>query len=302
MQSRQPRLGDYIDRDRNPGNWPMVLTDRDSRILEHIYEYDGCLADYQVKELEFTGMRQAQDRLGKLFHNGYLLRTNRMGRTRYGCTLYWLDKAGIDFVAAAKGEEVKDLNFIKEPGWNSMEHDLRVNDFTIILQKACQKYPEFELYEWVNESVLRADPTQVEYETVAGKPARRQVIPDRFFLVHRLGEDRFRSRLLLELDNATHPNKRFADHKILPGIAFIRSPEYEKKFGGNSGRWLIVTTSDRRLKYLKETTERVADNNDVIFYFTTFERVRVDTILTEPIWYRGGSEQPVALFPPQARK
>ena len=296
MKSKQPKPFDYVDRDRHPDNWRMVFTARDSRILEHIWEYDGYLADYQVKELEFTGMRQAQDRLGKLFHNGYLARTNRMGRARFGTMVYWLTAKGAETVAGAKGVGLEGFKYLKTPRWAQVEHDLLTNSFTIILVKACVTNPEFFLFEWVNESVFRADRDTVTYTNRNGKTLSRQIIPDRYFVIDRKGERDFRARLLMELDNSTHANKNFADEKVLPGIAYLRSDVYQSRFGKKAGRWLVVTSSDIRLSYLKETTERAAGDDAKFFHFTTFNRVSVESVLEEPIWFKGGQKLPVSLF------
>lgn len=300
---KKPPSYEFEDRDRHPENknWRMVFTDRDRRILEHIWEYDGFLTDRQVEALEFTGIRQAQHRLGKLFHNGFLRRTNRRGRTAHGAMIYWLARQGAEYVAEAKGIEWEDFRHAKALK-QSMEHDILVNDFTIILQKACEAAAEFCLFEWTNESVFRADPDRVTYTTITGKQATRNIIPDRYFVIDRQGQDGFRSRLLLELDCATHPNKRFADFKVRAGLAYLRSDAYQARFAGVEdklvgGRWLVVTTSDDRLEYLRDTTERAAGNDARVFYFTTFERVTVESVLTEPIWVQGGIKEPVALFP-----
>lgn len=276
----------------------MVLTQRDGRILEHIHEYDGFLADYQVKELEFTGLRQAQDRLGKLFHNGYLNRTNRYGRASSGAMIYWLTRKGAMHVATSTGVRFEEFVWTKTLPVSLVQHNLLVNDFTLILQQACPLAQYLSLQYWVNESVFRTDPDRVEYVALSGKKASRNLIPDRFFVVARQGKERpFYSRLLLELDVATHPNKRFADHKVLPGLAYLRSETYLRRFGSNTGRWLVVTTSDTRLGFLKETTERVAGSDARTWYFTTFEQVTPETVLTGDIWQPGGSEERVSLFP-----
>lgn len=298
MKANKPLLNDYQDRKRNARghNWRMLFTDRDGRILEHIWEYDGFLTDYQIRELEFSGHRQAQDRLGKLFHNGYLNRTNRQGTAAHGAMIYWLTRQGAEYVAQVKGLPWEGFRYARNLK-RSMEHDILVNDFTIILQKACAGKDDVTLIDWINESTFRADRDRVEYTNLMGRVVKRDLIPDRYFLIERRGRQRFRSRLLLELDNATHRNKRFADDKVLPGIAYIRSHMYEARFGVKKGRWLIVTTSDQRLGFLKETTERVAGRDARIFYFTTFERVTAETVLSRAIWFRGGEETSVALFP-----
>jgi hypothetical protein len=285
----------FVDREREPKN--MIFMPRDVRILEHIHEFDGVLADYQVRDLEFTGMRQAQHRLGLLFHNGYLSRTARAGRIACGNMVYWLGKGGAEVLAEARKQRVKQFKYLETPRWAQVAHDLASNDFTIILQKACRKHPDLQLRLWINEGTFRADPDKIDYINRRGEKATYHVYPDRYFEVERLSTiPPFRSRLLFELDMATHSNKHFANTKILPGIAYIRSEQYRMRFGENKGRWLVVTTSDERLKYLKETAESVAEANARIWYFTTFKKVTVDTVLTEPIWQQGGSEKEVPLF------
>lgn len=59
----------------------------------------------------------------------------------------------------------------------------------------------------------------------------------------------------IELDHATHPNKWFAEAKVIRGTE----------------RWLVVTTLEQRLEWLKATTEQAVGNNAEIWYFTTFE-------------------------------
>ncbi|MAS35628.1 MAG: hypothetical protein CL610_16580 [Anaerolineaceae bacterium] len=300
MQTPRTRANDFVDIDRHPENWVFRITDRDIRLLAHFCAYDGVLADYQVQALEFSSLRRAQDRLGKLFHNSYLSRTNQRGRARYGNMVYWLDRRGLDEVAEAKRVDMREFTRLLIPRWGQVEHDLLVNDFTIVLQQACAQFDGFTLSEWINEGTFRADPDTVEYRSLSGKPQKRNVIPDRYFLVERMtgaGETIFQSRLLLELDNATHPNLRFADEKVLAGLAYLRSPIYALRFGENKGRFLIVTTSDRRLKYLKETTERTAKKDASVFYFTTFEQVSAATVLEGEIWQRGGDPDRIALFP-----
>ena len=80
-----------------------------------------------------------------------------------------------------------------------------------------------------------------------------------------------------------------------PGLAYLRSEAYRQRFGYGSGRWLVVTTGARRMHNLKCQAERVAGQEAKVFYFTA-EKVRPETVLTGPIWWRGGAVQPCALF------
>lgn len=298
MAKRKPTPLDFSDVERHPDNWPMVLTPRDRRILQHIHTFDGFLADYQVQRLEFTGMRQCQDRLAKLFHNGFLNRTNRRGRTSFDSMIYWLTSEGAEIVAGGSNQDWSDFRWQKQLRPDLIEHNRLVNDFSLDVLEAIGLAPDLSLYLMVNESVFRSDSDRVTFQTQTGKRAQRNIIPDRFFIIEREDEPKpFRSRLLLELDLATHPNNRFADQKILPGIAYLHSDAYLQRFGSNSGRWLVVTTSLRRLAYLKETAERAAGRDSMLWYFTTFEQVSAESVLTAPIWLPGGKEAPIALFP-----
>ncbi len=55
-------------------------------------------------------------------------------------------------------------------------------------------------------------------------------------------------RYLLEIDRSTEDNPRFFREKILPGLAYIKTKAYEERFGHRSGRWLVVTTGEKRLR------------------------------------------------------
>lgn len=276
-----------------------MLTTRDKQILEAIHACDGLLADYQIKELFFTGARQARDRLMKLFHNGYLARPSKRERASYPCMFYWLTERGADAVAGLQGVSLSELVWVAEPRWSKIEHDLLVNDFRLILRNACLKNPEFELKLWVNESVFNSDRDTVAYIGVDNTRRHRAIIPDGFCVVVRHTDRPFYSRLLLELDMATEDNPRFAREKVLPGIAYLHSEIYVKRSGRNSGRWLVVTTGRRKMLNLKEAAERVAGDDARVFYFTTFDQVNTETILTAPIWYPGGAKEPIALFSEQ---
>jgi hypothetical protein len=101
---------------------------------------------------------------------------------------------------------------------------------------------------------------------------------------------------LLELDRAIEHNPRFAREKVRPGVAYLHSRAYELRFGVKSGRWLVVTTGKRRMLNMKRQTETAAGDKASLFYFTVLADVTPETVLTAPIWWRGGSEQPTTLF------
>jgi len=141
------------------------------------------------------------------------------------------------------------------------------------------------------ESDFITHPDRITY-TFNQKSRRRYVRPDGFFTLKTQDQ---RLRYLLEIDRGTEDNPRFLREKIVPGLAYLKSQAYEARFGHRSGRWLVVTTTDRRLSNMLRQARR--RNTKWLFYFTTYDRVSPETILFSPIWYRADQDQPVPLLP-----
>ena len=290
MQNRRPRLPTY----RRVANPPaMHVTQRDSRMLETIHAWDGMMADYQLRCLFFTGERQCRGRLSLLFQHGYLARPTRQQRASLPCMIYCLDRRGAEHVAGLSGLSLREFAWRRAPRWSQVTHDLAVNDFRLDVMTACARHPGVTLEQWTPEGEFLAHPDTVAYTHTDGKPARRQVRPDGFFVIQ---HGTYRSRLLLELDRATEDNPRFARQKVLPGLAYLRSDVYRQRTGYRSGRWLVVTTSERRLRNMKRQTERAVGEGARVFWFTTMDQVTPETVLSEAIWARGGTEMRLALI------
>ncbi len=307
----------------------MRFQARDGRLLQAIYKYDGVLARRQLMEMFWSNSsaRAMEKRLAKLHQTGYIAwPTLEQRRTRpIPESILWLDWRGILWVAGRSGISIpapshgnenqmrklekrlreKGIHWVREPLWAQLGHDLAVVDFRLRMEKAVRRFPGISLEEWVNESAFRRKPDIIEYELRRNggvRQVRKKMIPDGYFAIdifdgkYRLHEGAARARFLLEVDMATHDNPSFCKEKVLPGIAYILSSSYQRRFGDNSGRWLIVTTGERRLLNLKRQVEAEAGEGASIFYFTTFDQVRPDTILSAPIWKRGGDTEQHKLF------
>ncbi len=129
------------------------------------------------------------------------------------------------------------------------------------------------------------------------------VITDNTFMIELLAYPELEPQLLfLEADNATEPGERAGmfEHdqtdfarKIVGYDAYARSGGHLEQFGTDNFRVLTVTTSERRLAHLKQITENAGGR--ARFWFTTFAKLRADTVLTEPIWAVAGREEPHTL-------
>jgi hypothetical protein len=120
---------------------------------------------------------------------------------------------------------------------------------------------------------------------------KRNIRPDGFFT---LNTCKHRLHYLLEIDRSTEGNPRFFREKVLPDLAYLKSKAYEERFGHRSGRWLVVTTGERRLRNMLSQARKGKVKG--LFYFTTFEKVNPQTILHTPIWHRVDREEPVPLL------
>lgn len=275
---------------------PIRLTERDRQILETIYTFDGLMSRRQIDRLFFTGQGRSQprQRLHALYQHGYLDRPGREAAHRVpaGEHLYWLAARGAEVVAGPAASRRRKRSLAQ------VEHDLAVNDFRIDVSQACSQSPLLDLDYWLAESTFRAEPDTVLCLDRTGEERPRQIIPDGFFTVHRQAQqpdslEEF--AFLLEIDMATHPNPRFEREKVRAGIAYLESEAYRERFGLDYGRWLVVTTSERRLLHLKHAAERAG--GDGLFYFTTFAQLSPATVLTAPIWQRAGSDEKTAIIP-----
>ncbi|MBX3083942.1 MAG: replication-relaxation family protein [Anaerolineae bacterium] len=280
-------------RPENPFSGKFTLRDR--QILEAIHSHDGILADYQIRALFFTGDSQFRLRMRYLFQHGYVARPSYKRRASLNHLMYWLDTKGAEHVSGLTGTPVTDFVYVKEPRWSQLDHDIAINDVRIAIAKACENDLSngITLAEWIPQSEFYSHPDKVDYTDIHGTKKSRYVRPDAFFTLQ-LTEATH--HYLLELDMATESNVRFAREKVLPGLAYLKSPVYARRFGHNTGRFLVVTTNERKLRNMKHQTELTAGKEAKFFYFTTASHIRRDEILTKPIWYQGGKDEPMPLI------
>jgi len=268
----------------------MRLMERDKRILEAIHAYDGLLSFSQIQRIFFSNKSQAELRMRLLYQNRYVNRPNFEQRRRVPEMIYWLDRNGAELVASLNGTLLQEFNWRKEPRWFQVEHDLAVNDFRLDIEAACRASTAVSLETWIPESEFWSHPDQITYKS-NDIQMKRKIRPDGFFTLTTGGH---RFRYLLEIDRSTEDNPRFLREKVLPGLAYLKSEAYTERFGHRSGRWLIVTTGERRLSNMLRQTQR-ADTRG-LFYFTTYEKLSVKTVLSSPIWRRADRQELVPLF------
>jgi hypothetical protein len=266
-------------------------------------------------------------RLSKLYHADYLSWPSDEQYKNHPIpeSICWLGWRGALYVAGSYGVNVveperaienqfreleKDLRergiyWVREPRWSLLRHDLSVADFRFAVEREISTSLKFGLDNWLSEMEFRSDPDVVMYTTKDRndnvRHRKKRILPDAYFEIldierRKRGED-YRARLLLELDMSTHSNPRFGREKVAPGVAYIKCGSYKKRFGYNSGHWLVVTSGGkRRMKNLMRHTEEYAGDDAEFFLFANFDKLVEGYPLSSPIWMKVGQEHPVPIL------
>ncbi len=290
----------YIHRQRSPRFSriahppPLRLTERDRAIVRVINEYRILRRD-QIQTLFFPSLRTTNAVLSRLYQHAFLERLPPLLTWGRGDSpvLYTLGTKGRDLLGNAAGKvSGRAATALKTASRYFLEHTLAINNVRVAFSVAAAraKYP---LEQWITEAEFRSAPDRISFPDSGGTARPRPILPDAACVIRGPG---YTSRLLLEIDMGTEDNQRFVREKVRPGIAYLRSAAYKRRFGFQSGRWLIVTTSQQRLLNLKWQTESAVSRAAAVFHFTTFAQVTPATILTEPIWLRGGDTSPRPLL------
>jgi hypothetical protein len=178
-----------------------------------------------------------------------------------------------------------------------------VADFRLGLISSARRISHLDLEQWIPESTFRSETDVVRF-TYANSPGRQRtkskgMCPDGYFVIadrkRAAAGKRYRARFLLEIDMATHDNNSFGIEKAAAGAAYIQSDEYRCRFGAQNGRWLVITTSEVRLKNLMKHTHKHARNHTNLFYFSTLDRMLSANCLLDPIWEQPGLDGRVRL-------
>lgn len=276
------------------------LTERDMAIIEAVASYRALTTEH-IETLFFSPSTRSKCklRLKYLYHHGFLLRTEQPQSISEGRKpfVYWLDRGGAEQIAINQGVEFSEVEWkpnAHKIGPQFLYHLLDTNTVRIAITQAATKHA-FTLLEWRDEETLRTDHAN-DIVTIKGQQGGEQktiVVPDDYFMldVPVPGENRsLVSRFFVEIDRRTVTGEAKASalsqrdwaHKVQAYIAYYRSEAHIKRYGSTAGRVITITTGERRAANLKAITERVGGK--ARFWFTTFDQIAPETVLTEPIW------------------
>ncbi len=261
----------------------LVPTQSTTELLLAIYQHEGVLTQRQILKEYFRGKTKSwpEFRLQKYFDHHLLNKFNAewVNGENLKETVYTLGTMGARYLAREVQIDYTSLTWRAKPRWLTLAHDIKLNDFRLAVESQAKRSPDFELIKWMSETELQ------QHHKIPGRP-------DGFFLLQRkspiIQNQIEELAILVELDNATHPLKRFVTRKVTPALKYIGSKEYERTFGVPNGAYFVITTGAKRLANLKEITEKAGGLGR--FYFTTMDQVERG-VLTEAIWQMAGSDE-----------
>jgi hypothetical protein len=286
---------------------PFRLTSRDISIIRAV---DTCraLTTPQVQALLFARTlsesashgeisSRCQRRLQLLYHYGYLLRDEQPQRLSEGRKplVYFLDERGAQLLAEQSGIEPEQIDWRRKDSRVSypfLAHLLATNDVRIAVMQAAGRLG-WCIERWLDDKALKSRHMK-DYVTLVGPQGgekRAAVVPDGYFA---LDTGQAVHHHLLEIDlrtvigRSSQWGRRDWARKVAAYLAYYRSGNYQRRYSAGSMRVLTITTGERRLANLKGITERAGGR--ARFWFTTFERVTPQTVLTQPIWQVGGRQ------------
>lgn len=279
-ESENPRLP-RNRRVMNEARPPMKLMERDIAIIQAVNDYRALLGSH-IEALFFTSRSTAQYRMSRLYQHEFLERyflTTVSGGPASSPTVYTLGKRGVQVLVDTCDYEREQLRIPKRStfAWGFLEHLLKINDFRVAVTLACRANG-WQLEIWQDEPIFRADPDYVVLTNKRGKEQRKPVLPDGYFCLNVV---QGKTRFFLEIDRGTEPHSAFRPQVEVYQV-YTTSGQYQERYQAKSLRILIVTTTPRRLANLKAVTQKA--EGDRKYWFTTFDQITAETVLTVPIW------------------
>ncbi len=269
------RLPRYTRAKQPPG---ISLQPRDVLILNSV----GCeyryLTTRQIHTLFFNGsMSQTRLRLTKLYHNGYLDRVYRPVTQGSGEAIYCLDRKGADELASQLDIDRGQMFWqgrTMRLSQNSLEHALRVTDFRIALNVACDRLELASVAgDWIGEQVLRDLKQRVKVPSPSDPDSYTEcpMVADGYFCLEFINGAS--QCFMLEIDMGTESNRRIG-LRVRAYREYLRSGKYGELFGNDSFKVLLVTTSPNRAENLMRTARLAGDKT--MFWFADFSQYAQD--------------------------
>ena len=287
------------------------MTERDKAVIKAVYTH-RALTMPQIETLLFrpdngqthrTKTSRVRHRLKLLFQHGYLFRDEQPTKLSEGRKplIYFIDHKAISLLAYELGVFPDDIDWKPKDNnvtWMFLDHLLATNDVRIAIEVAVD-CAGMRLLRWFDDKTLKSREIRdsVEITGPEGARIRATIVPDGYFCL-RDGEYEYHNFLEVDMGTETGKSSKFGrrdfSRKIRGYCAYYKTGLYQQKYAPEQRhddlpmRVLTVTTSPKRMANLKAVAEAAGAGEQ--FWFTTFDRIQPETVLTEPIWEVAGGE------------
>jgi len=251
----------------------LILQPRDLEILKYVFDY-RLLSGKQIKDLcGFNCAKRANDRLRKLFDNGFLSRRLFLDAYKKH-VLYLLGPKAAGTISSKTGLEPSDIEKKRLKTLKARDsfisHFLLINDFRYSLEMAQKSNPQVKIEIW-------------KYKPPLFLTEEERVFPDAYLFFRHAGEA---SGCFLEVDRSVESRERIKK-KIEFYLECGMSGCLEKRFGFRHFRLLIVAKTLMRLKSLLKIIEKTTDKS---FCWLTIEKNIAPEKILSDIWFRPNKE------------
>ncbi len=259
---------------RANNNFALQIRDKELFVSLCRYEY---LTNDQIKALfNFGCLTRVNNRLRKLYDNNYLSRAyinNPCGQAKIA---HFIGPEAVPIVA----ERLKiDPSMIKRKRQRLLKakestliRNLLINKVRLAFELAGRNRPEIKMGEW-KKVVLKGDSA---------------FYPEAYFAYQHNGK---RYNYFLEIDHSIRSNKSFKD-RLQKYLKYGMEGYFNRQFGFNFFRVIIICSNQDRLKVLYNITSRLTDR---MFWFAAIEQITSENVF-DAIWLRPGKQEKYSLL------
>lgn len=248
----------------------------------------------------YSKINRCRERLKWLFQYGYLERKAQTRRLDEPAKplLYFLDEKGALLIAEKEGLFREQVNWRSQDNQLSdlfLNHTLAINDLRINFAVSANKL-DMTIPEWKDERVLKNLQNRVVVEIKTGGTKQKfNLYPDAYNCIEDNEGSQYHHFIEVDLGTETIKSsglkKKDFQRKILAYRAYIQSGKFEKTYGADIFRVLIIAGSRNRMLNLKSASEEIEKKGNEIFWFTTLNQLQNANIISDPIWFAIGNSK-----------
>ena len=257
--------GKLLNRKKNP----LIMQPRDLDVLQTVFLF-RFLNSGQIKNLcRFNCQKRANDRLRKLFDNGYL--SKRLFVDNFAKqVLYFTGPKAAEIITSTTGVNPEEIRKKRVQALKTRDsflvQFLQGNNVRYSLEIAGRK-----------DSLMKIE--KFRYRPVLLLKEDTKLIPNSYLLIQYKDKT---YNCFLKIDQSVDSSKKIKS-SIENYLDYGLSGEFERQFGFKYFRFLIVCKSSMRLRSLAKIIERITDKS--FCWLTTRENISPENILSD-IWLR----------------